>query len=76
MMLVDIYKIPIGVSLSVIGGMLALSILASWAFPPKDKHLPVPPNPQDATHCDVVQPDEAGERPVQKRASATDRDHL
>lgn len=30
MMLVDIYKIPIGVSLGVIGGVLLLSILASW----------------------------------------------
>lgn len=35
MMLVDIYKIPIGVSLSVIGGVLALSILMSWLIPPK-----------------------------------------
>jgi tellurite resistance protein TerC len=30
MMLVDLYKIPIGASLSVIGGVLLLSILASW----------------------------------------------
>ena len=30
MMLVDIYKIPIGASLAVIGGVLLLSILASW----------------------------------------------
>ena len=35
MMLVDIYKIPIGVSLAVIGGVLLLSILASWVFQPK-----------------------------------------
>jgi len=35
MMLVDIYKIPIGISLSVIGGILLLSILASWVFQPK-----------------------------------------
>ena len=35
MMLVDIYKIPIGVSLSVIGGVLLLSILASLVIPPK-----------------------------------------
>jgi len=35
MMLVDIYKIPIGVSLSVIGGVLLLSILASWVFQPQ-----------------------------------------
>ena len=30
MLLVDTYKIPIGVSLGVIGGVLLLSILASW----------------------------------------------
>jgi tellurite resistance protein TerC len=30
MLLVDIYKIPIGVSLGVIGGVLLISILASW----------------------------------------------
>jgi tellurite resistance protein TerC len=35
MMLVDVYKIPIGVSLTVIGGVLLLSILASWLVQPK-----------------------------------------
>jgi tellurite resistance protein TerC len=30
MLLVDIYKIPIGISLAVIGGVLLISILASW----------------------------------------------
>ncbi len=35
MMLVDIYKIPIGASLSVIGGVLLLSIIASWLIKPK-----------------------------------------
>jgi tellurite resistance protein TerC len=30
MLLVDIYKVPIGMSLAVIGGVLLLSILASW----------------------------------------------
>lgn len=35
MMLVDIYKIPIGVSLSVIGGVLLLSIIASWLIQAK-----------------------------------------
>jgi len=30
MMLVDVYKIPIGASLAVIGGVLLLSIIASW----------------------------------------------
>jgi hypothetical protein len=45
MMLVDIYKIPIGASLSVIGGVLLLSILASGAVQPKkagvQSHKPV-----------------------------------
>ena len=40
MMLVDVYKIPIGVSLSVIGGVLILSILASWVFQPKKTGAP------------------------------------
>ncbi len=35
MMLADIYKIPIGVSLGVIAALLALSILASLLFPQK-----------------------------------------
>jgi hypothetical protein len=45
MMLVDIYKIPIGASLSVIGGVLLLSIVALWAVQPKkagvQSHKPV-----------------------------------
>jgi tellurite resistance protein TerC len=36
MMLVDIYKIPIGASLSVIRGVLLLSIIASWLIKPKN----------------------------------------
>jgi TerC family integral membrane protein len=35
MMLVDIYKIPIGASLAVIGGVLLLSIAASWLIQPQ-----------------------------------------
>jgi tellurite resistance protein TerC len=35
MMLVDVYKIPIGASLAVIGGVLLLSIVASWLIQPK-----------------------------------------
>lgn len=45
MMLVDIYKIPIGVSLAVIGGVLLLSIIASWLIKPKnskERHLQKP----------------------------------
>ena len=35
MMLIDIYKIPIGASLAVIGSVLLLSIVASWLIKPK-----------------------------------------
>jgi tellurite resistance protein TerC len=45
MMLIDIYKIPIGVSLAVIGGVLLLSIIASWLIKPqnpKEPHLQKP----------------------------------
>jgi tellurite resistance protein TerC len=40
MMLVDIYKIPIGASLLVIGGVLLMSILASWVFQPQKAGSP------------------------------------
>lgn len=53
MMIVDIYKIPVGVSLSVIGSVLLLSIVASWLFKPK-KHQP--PHPRKS-----VQPDFSGD---------------
>jgi tellurite resistance protein TerC len=45
MMLIDIYKIPIGVSLAVIGSVLLLSIIASWLIKsknPKAPHLQKP----------------------------------
>lgn len=35
MLLTDIYKIPIGVSLGIIAGILGISIVASLLFPPK-----------------------------------------
>jgi tellurite resistance protein TerC len=35
MLLVDVYKVPIGASLSVIGGVLLLSVLASWLIKKK-----------------------------------------
>jgi len=37
MMLVDFYKIPIGVSLGVVAGILAVSILASIVVPRKSE---------------------------------------
>lgn len=40
MMIVDLYKIPIGVSLGVVAGILALSILASLLSKPKSVAVP------------------------------------
>ncbi len=42
MMMVDIYKIPIGLSLSVVGGILLLSVLASLIWPRRSENIPVP----------------------------------
>jgi len=37
MMLVDVYKIPIAISLSVVAGILLISVLASLIWPPQSK---------------------------------------
>ncbi len=58
MMLVDIYKVPIGVSLAVIGGVLLLSIIASWLFQPQ---VAFPTDSQKVT---------GARRPIQSRARA------
>jgi tellurite resistance protein TerC len=42
MMLVDIYKIPIGLSLGVVGGILLLSVLASLVWPRRPGNVPAP----------------------------------
>lgn len=43
MLLADIYPIPIGISLSVIAGILAITIVASLLFPPKHEEAAVQP---------------------------------
>jgi tellurite resistance protein TerC len=55
MMLVDIYKIPIGASLAVIGSVLLLSIVASWLIKPKN---PKGPHLQKSVKADLTR-DEA-----------------
>jgi len=43
MLLVDVYKIPIALSLSVVGGILLLSVLASLIWPRRrSENIPVP----------------------------------
>jgi tellurite resistance protein TerC len=47
MLVVDFYKIPIFVSLGVVGTILASSMLLSWLIKPKvDTQMPTPPIPQ------------------------------
>ncbi len=76
MMLVDIYKVPIGVSLGVIGAVLALSILASWIIKPQAKHgATSPPQPHGGVQPNS-QADANGGRPVEKDIPAGDRDHV
>ena len=45
MLLVDIYKIPIGISLGVIAGILTISVIASLLFPPKHAEAQIVPQP-------------------------------
>jgi len=47
MLLVDIYKIPIGIALGTVAAILAISIIASLLFPPKGKGEPHASNPPE-----------------------------
>jgi TerC family integral membrane protein len=50
MLLVDVYKMPIGIALSVLAGILLLSVLASLVRPRQMPHHPVPADP----HADEI----------------------
>jgi tellurite resistance protein TerC len=53
MLLVDIYKIPIGIALGTVAGLLALSVIASIIFPPKTEGTTSDINQEgSATHPD------------------------
>jgi tellurite resistance protein TerC len=45
MLLVDIYKIPIGMALGTVAAVLAISVIASIVFPPKPQGTPSAANP-------------------------------
>ncbi len=47
MVLADVYKIPIGLSLVVIAGILAISVVASLVWPAKTEEAPLPEPVQD-----------------------------
>lgn len=54
MMIVDFYKIPIGVSLGVVAGILAISILASLVAAPKAAALKIPGANTDTSRARAV----------------------
>jgi tellurite resistance protein TerC len=49
MLLVDIYKIPIGMALGTVAGVLVVSVIASLVFPPKPEETPAKPDPHPAS---------------------------
>jgi tellurite resistance protein TerC len=49
MLLVDIYKIPIGMALGTVAGVLVVSVIASPLFPPKPEATPTKPDPHPAS---------------------------
>jgi tellurite resistance protein TerC len=49
MLLVDIYKIPIGMALGTVAAVLVISVIASLVFPPKPEGTPTKPDPHPAS---------------------------
>src|SRR6185312_8332986 len=63
MLLTDVYKVPIGLSLGVIALVLLLSIVASLVFPKSaEAHSPVEHDPLAPTSDDAVAPIEADDK--------------
>ena len=44
----DIYKIPIGMALGTVAGVLVISVVASILFPPKPEGTPTEADPHPA----------------------------
>jgi tellurite resistance protein TerC len=68
MLLADVYKVPIGISLGVIAALLGLAVAASLLFPkvveahdPLD-HEPAAPAPDALAHAPIPETTEPGER--------------
>jgi tellurite resistance protein TerC len=58
MLVVDVVKVPIALSLAVIGGSLVLSVAASLVFPEKDpppRRVPIAPPPNSQSNSDKPQ---------------------
>jgi TerC family integral membrane protein len=49
MLLVDIYKIPIGMALGTVAAVLVISVIASLLFPPKPEGASIKPDPHRAS---------------------------
>ncbi|MCX6549894.1 MAG: tellurium resistance protein TerC, partial [Acidobacteria bacterium] len=64
MMMVDLYKIPIGISLGVVAGILALAIAASLVVTARDERRaapgPTPAGLQGPTTADTALPERPG----------------
>ena len=53
LMLSDIYHLDMSIALGVVGGILAISVIASLMFPKKDDDLPKPQNFDAKTDTDA-----------------------
>jgi len=63
MLLTDVYKVPVGLSLGVIALILLLSVVASLAFPKSaEAHSPVEHDPRAPVSEDAVAPIEADDK--------------
>jgi hypothetical protein len=61
MLLTDVYKVPIGLSLGVVALVLLLSVIASLVFPKSaEAHSPVEHDPLAPTSLEVVAPIHGG----------------
>jgi tellurite resistance protein TerC len=56
MLLVDIYKIPIGLALGTVAAVLVISVIASIVYPPKPKHTPSADDTPDAASHEKPHP--------------------
>jgi tellurite resistance protein TerC len=73
MLLADIYKIPIGVSLGVVAAVLTISVVASLLFPKEvEEHAPVRHDPLQGISTEGDMPEEAGDEEETSRIAGGD----
>lgn len=70
MVLTDVVgKVPVGISLGFIAGVLALSVIASLMFPTKDHELPDPTDPADFQPDAETEPVKVETQPVKTESA-------